>query len=101
MKIDSDDMISVSDANAKGISKLVAEASAGQTRVVMRNNQPAAAIVDIKTMTRLQRLDELEDDMRLLSVAWVRALTDSGARHRLDDVLADLDIDLGEDEDED
>lgn len=99
MKIESDDMISVTEASQKGISKLVAEACAGHTRVVMRNNQPAAAIVDMNTMARLQHLDELEDDMRLLSVAWVRALTDSGARHRLDDVLADLDIDLSEDED--
>lgn len=98
MKIDTNDMISVTDASRVGISKLVTEASEGRHIVVFRKSQPAAAIVDIKTMERLQRLDELEDDLRLIAVAWVRTLTDSGERYDLDDVAAEFGVDLDDEE---
>lgn len=52
-----------------------------------------AAVVNIDSMDRLQRLDELEDDLRLLSIALVRAAADSGRRYDLDDVLAEAGID--------
>ena len=96
MKIDTNDMISVTDAAKGGISKLINEASEGRQLVVFRNNQPAAAIVDIKTMERLQRLDELEEDLRILAIAWVRTLTDSGERYELEDVAAEFGVDLDE-----
>jgi hypothetical protein len=96
MKIDTNDMISVTDAAKGGISKLINDASEGRQLVVFRNNQPAAAIVDIKTMERLQRLDELEEDLRILAIAWVRMLTDSGERYELDDVAAEFGVDLDE-----
>ncbi|MGH3565906.1 MAG: hypothetical protein ACRDRH_07705 [Pseudonocardia sp.] len=44
-------------------------------------------------MDRLQRIDELEDDLRLLSIALVRAAADSGRRCDLDDVLTQVGID--------
>jgi PHD/YefM family antitoxin component YafN of YafNO toxin-antitoxin module len=96
MKIDTNDMISVTEAGREGISKLVTTASEGRRLVVFRNNQPAAAIVDIETMERLQRLEELEEDLKLIAVAWVRALTDSGDRYNLDDVAAEFGVDLDE-----
>ena len=45
-------------------------------------------------MEELDRLDERESDLRLLALAQVRALNDSGVRHSVDDVLAELDIAL-------
>jgi PHD/YefM family antitoxin component YafN of YafNO toxin-antitoxin module len=96
MKIDTNDMISVTDAGKGGISKLITAASEGRQFVVIRNNQPAAAIVDIKTMERLQKLEELEDDLRLLAIAWVRTLTDSGEHYDLEDVAEEFGVDLNE-----
>ncbi len=47
----------------------------------------------LNCMDRLQRIDELEDDLRLLSIALVRAAADSGRRCDLDDVLTQVGID--------
>lgn len=94
MNIDTRDLISITEANSKGVSKLVADAENGRPQVLMRNSKAVAAIVDIASMDRLQRLDELEDDLRLLSVALVRAAADDGRRFDLDDVLAEAGIDL-------
>ena len=94
--IDTNDMISVTDAARGGISKLINEASQGRQLVVLRNNRPAAAIVDIKTMERLQRLDELEEDLPILVIALIRFLAVSGERYELDDVAAEFGVDLGE-----
>ncbi len=94
MNVDTRDLISITEANSKGVSKLVTDAENGRPQVLMRNSKAVAAIVDIASMDRLQRLDELEDDLRLLSVALVRAAADDGRRFDLDDVLAEAGIDL-------
>ncbi|MBP2339053.1 antitoxin (DNA-binding transcriptional repressor) of toxin-antitoxin stability system [Saccharothrix coeruleofusca] len=99
MKIDPNGVISVPEASARGVSKLVSEASKGRRLIVFKNNQPAAAIVDIKTMERLQYLEGLEEDLKLTAVAWARALIDSGDRHDLEDVAAGFGVDLDGDED--
>lgn len=94
MNTDTRDLISVSDASNKGVSKLVAAAENGRPQVLLRNSKAVAAVVDIDTMDRLQRIDEMEDDLRLLSIALVRAAADSGRRYDLDDVLAEAGIEL-------
>lgn len=99
MKIDTNDVISVTEASAQGVSKLVSEASKGRQLVVFKNNQPAAAIVDIKTMERLQYLEGLEEDLKLIAVTWARTLTDSGERYDLEDVAAEFSVELDDDED--
>lgn len=93
MKIDT---ISVTEANREGIPALIAAANEGRHLVISRENQPTAAIVDFKTMERLQRLDELEDDLRLLVIALFRTWTDPGKRYDLNDVAAEFGIDLDE-----
>lgn len=93
MNVDTRDLISISDASNRGVSKLVTDAENGRPQVLMRNSRAVAAVVDIDSMDRLQRLDELEDDLRLLSIALVRAAADSGRRYDLDDVLAEAGID--------
>jgi hypothetical protein len=92
MNVDTGDLIGITEASSKGVSKLVSDAENGRPQVLMRNNRAVAAIVDINCMDRLQRIDELEDDLRLLSIALVRAAADSGRRYDLDDVLAEVGI---------
>lgn len=93
MNVDTRDLISISEASNRGVSKLVADAESGRPQVLMRNSKAVAAVVTVETMDRLQRLEELEDDLRLLSIALVRAAADRGRRYELDDVLAEAGID--------
>lgn len=86
-KIDTSDLISISDAARLGISALIREAEAGREQVVLRNNKPVAAVV---SMARLEELQRLEEDLMDASLAVARMLTTSEQRHSLDDVLARL-----------
>jgi len=100
MIINSDNMVSVSDASSRGVSWLVNEAVGGRTMVVMKNNAPAAVVASGADMERLQQLDCLESDLRLWAASMVRIATDTGERHTLSDVAAEFGIDLdAEDED--
>lgn len=98
MRINTDDIVSVTEAN-NSLSRLLNEAHEGHSKLVMRNNKPFAAIVSPESAARLEYLDELEEDLRLLALALVRTVTDNGVRHDLDDVLTELGIDLAELED--
>jgi len=95
VNVDTNDMISVTDASRE-VSRLVTEAMDGRTWVLMKNNRPAAVIAGVETMERLQRVSELEDDLRLWTLAVVRSLTDTGERHDLADVAREFGIDLDE-----
>lgn len=94
MNVDTHDLISVSEASNRGVSRLIQDAALGHTQVVLRNNKAVAAVVGIESIERLQRLDELESDLRLLSVALARTVIDSGRRYSLDEVAAELGVDL-------
>lgn len=83
-KVDTKDLISVSEANKIGISGLVKAAEQGQQRVVIRNGKPVAAVVSIES---LQRAEELEERLLDVSLALTRLLTADERRHSLDDVL--------------
>jgi prevent-host-death family protein len=98
MNIDTNDMISVSEVSRIGVSKLVNEASEGREFVLIKNNKPAAALVGIEKLERLQRIEE---DVKLLAMAVVRAATDTGERVTLRDAAARFGIDLAELEDQD
>lgn len=93
MEINIGDLVSVSEANSS-LSKLLNEAHAGHTKLVMRNNKPVAAIVSPEAAERLARLDEFEEDLRLLALALARIVTDDGVRHDLDDVAAEFGVEL-------
>jgi hypothetical protein len=58
-------------------------------------------LADVETMERLERIEEIESDLKLLSVAWVRTMTDNGNRHSLEDVATEFGVDLDEDDAED
>lgn len=79
------DIVSVTEANRRGVSGLVADAERGHDVIVARHSKPVAAIV---SMRRLGELQELEEDLRDLALVVARAATDSCRRASLDDVLA-------------
>ncbi len=94
MRTDTQDLVSVSQA-ARSFGRIVTEvAEGGRIRVVIKNSVPAVAIVPMDTMDRLSRFEELEEDVRMLAIATVRSLADSGARHDLTGVAAEFGIDL-------
>ena len=95
MRTDTSDLVGVSDAG-RNLGRYVSEAANGRTLVIVRNNEPTAALVSIGTMDRLSRLDELEEDLRVWSVALIRTMTDSGERYSLESVADELGIDLDE-----
>jgi hypothetical protein len=61
------------------------------------DQHPAAALVGIEKLERLQRMEE---DVKLLAMAVVRASTDTGERVSLRDAAARFDIDLDDLDDE-
>lgn len=97
MKADTRDMISITDANNTGLSALITRAENGRPQVLIRNSRPVAAVVNTEIMDRLEELEEMEEDLRLKAIAIARMVTDNGVRLALDDVLAELGVDLDED----
>jgi antitoxin (DNA-binding transcriptional repressor) of toxin-antitoxin stability system len=98
MNIDTNDMISISDVSKQGVSRLVNEASEGREFILIKNNKPAAALVGIEKLERLRRIEE---DVKLLAMAVVRATTDTGERVSLSDAAARFGINLDELDDDD
>ena len=77
--------VSVTEAAARGVASLVRAAEEGAEILVARRGHPVAAVVG---MSRLQRLGELESDLRDISLVIARMATDSGERVELDQVIA-------------
>ena len=82
---DAFDLISISAAEKRGISRLVDAVEAGHEQVLLRNNTPVAAIIGVE---RFHALQCLEEDLIDMAVATVRLVTTSATRHTLDEVLA-------------
>ena len=77
--------LSVTEATQRGVAGLVADAEQGSDLVVTRRHRPVAAVVGI---ARLAELEEAAADLRDLALVLARAVTDSGKRTSLDDVLS-------------
>lgn len=101
MNVDTRDLISITDASSKGVSKLATDAENGRTQVLIRNSKAVAAVVGVETLNQLQRIEELESDLRLLAIALVRTVADNGRRMTFAEVLAKSGISMEELEDED
>lgn len=82
--IDTENLISVTDAGKLGISALVREAAEGRERVLVRNNKAVAVVM---SMERFEQLQELEDDLIDITLAAARVLTAGTTRYSLDEVL--------------
>jgi prevent-host-death family protein len=76
--------LSVTEAAQRGVAGLVADAEHGSDLVVTRRHRPVAAVVGIG---RLAELEEAAADLRDLALVLARAVTDTGRRTSLDDVL--------------
>lgn len=100
MKVDTRDLVNATDVN-KNAARYLREAAHGRDFVVLKNSKPTAGIVSMETLERVERISELEEDIRMLSIALVRTLTDDGRRHTLDDIARDLGIDASELDDAD
>lgn len=87
------DIVSVTDAAGRGVPGLVREAEQGHDIVVARRGQPVAAVISIK---RLERLRDLEADLRSATLVLTRAMTDDGSRHELGDVISSFGFDRAE-----
>lgn len=88
MLVDTDHLMSISEANQKGLSKLAGDAESGVDTVLLRNSRPVAAVVGMTKMARLQELEDLEDDLRLMALTLARTTMDNGNRTSFDKVLA-------------
>ncbi|MGH3869961.1 MAG: hypothetical protein ACRDSR_00350 [Pseudonocardiaceae bacterium] len=84
----------MTEASNRGVSRLIQDAAQGRTQVVLRNNKTVAAVVGMDAVERLARLEELEGDLRLLSAALARTVTDSGRRYSLQEVAVEFGVDL-------
>lgn len=84
------DVVTVTDAASRGVPRLVREAEQGHDVVVARRGRPVAAVISIG---RLERLRDLEADLRSAALVLTRAMTDDGTRHELGDVIASFGFD--------
>jgi len=83
---------------SQNASRVIARAEAGERLVIMRNTKPTAIIVDMETADRMSKIEEIEEDLKLLTASLVRMATDNGRRYDLDDIAAELGINLDSDE---
>jgi prevent-host-death family protein len=82
--VDTDDLISISDANKLGVSALVREAEEGHDKIVLRNNKAVAVVMSVE---RFEQLQQLQDDLVDITLAASRLMTTNEQRTPLDDVL--------------
>ena len=83
-KVETDDLISISEANRLGVSGLIRAAEEGRERVVLRNNKPVAVVMGVD---RFEQLQELQDDLIDITLVASRMMTGSDKRFTLDEVL--------------
>jgi len=99
MRVDTRDIRSASvvGRNFGAITDEVADQ--GTTIVVVKNNRPTVGVVPISVIDELDSIREREEDIRLLALALLRmTLNPDPVLHELDDVLAELGVNLDEDD---
>ncbi len=101
MLVDTDHLLPIGEAASRGISRLAADAEGGYEYVLLRNSRPVAAVVGVGKLERLQELEQVEEDLRLMALALIRVATDGGERVSFDDVVGRFNLteaDLHDDE---
>ena len=83
-------VISVTDAAKSGLPKLLREVEHGEDVVVERHGKAVAAVVSMRHLDQIRRL---EADLRESALLLARAATDTGHRTDLDEVLTTLGFD--------
>jgi len=82
--IDTNSLLSISEASQKGVSALIRAAEEGRDQVLLRNNKPVAAVV---SMRRLDEEQQLREDLADVTMLAARMLTTDGKVASLDEVL--------------
>lgn len=106
MKVDTENIVAIGEvAKQGGLSKLIAHAEGGRDMLFMRGSKPAAALVSVERINRLEALEALAEDFGLYALALSRVVTDNGNRTSFDDALkifglAHDDLDAADAEDE-
>ena len=95
MKIAVPDIRPVSQVG-RNFGAVTAEVEEGRSILVVKNNRPVAAVVPPETIERLDEIAEREEDIALLVLSIIRMNTHQGIIHDLDDVAAELGIDIAE-----
>jgi len=85
MSISDAELLPMTEASRRGLSRLAADAEAGHPTVLRRHAEPVAAVVSFH---ELERLVALERDLVDVALVLTRASTDGGRRRSLDDVIA-------------
>ena len=80
-------VVSVSEATALGVAGLVRAAEQGEDVFVSRRGRPVAVMVSVD---RLDRLRDLESDLRDVALVMARSASDTGSRIGLDESIAAL-----------
>lgn len=88
-RVDTANIISISEATKRGVAKLAREAAKGKghEQILVRNNKPVAAVVGMDRLEEIDELERIEEDLLDIVLATSRMLTDKGKRYTLDDVL--------------
>lgn len=81
---DSENLISISDANKIGLSALVREAEEGHEHILVRDNKPVAVLMSVE---RFEQFNQARDDLIDITMAAARAMTSNGRSSTLDEVL--------------
>jgi antitoxin (DNA-binding transcriptional repressor) of toxin-antitoxin stability system len=87
--IDTNSLLSISEASQKGVSALIRAAEEGRDQVLLRNNKPVAAVV---SMRRLDEEQQLREDLADVTMLAARMLTTDGKVSSLDEVLDRFDF---------
>jgi antitoxin (DNA-binding transcriptional repressor) of toxin-antitoxin stability system len=86
-------VVSVTDAARSGLPKLPRDVDSGEDVVVERHGKAVAAVV---SMRHLEEIRRLEVDLRETALLLSRAATDNGHRTGLDEVLTAFGFDRAE-----
>jgi len=81
------EVVPITEAGRRGVSRLVAAAEAGHTTVLSRRAESVAAVVSYRDV---QRLGELERTLTDVALVLSRAAADTGHRTSLDEVIASV-----------
>jgi len=86
-------VVSVTEAAKSGLPKLLREVELGEDVVVERHGRAVAAVVSMRHLDEIRRL---EADLRETALLLSRAATDTGRRTSLDEVLDSFGFDRAE-----
>jgi antitoxin (DNA-binding transcriptional repressor) of toxin-antitoxin stability system len=103
MDVDVDRLITVTEASNKGVSRLAADAEAGEDWILLRGGKPIAGVIGFEKLRRFTALEKLEqrfnaqqEEIGLMVVGLARLLTQMQDAVPLSDVFRRYGLDDGD-----